>query len=65
MKLSVIGAGSFGTAMAVAAARAGNEVVLWAHDPEVAETIRETGTNADYLAGQQLSERIHATNDLE
>ena len=65
MKISVIGAGSFGTAMAVAAARAGNEVVLWAHDPEVAETIRETGTNSDYLAGMQLSERIHATSDLE
>lgn len=65
MRISVIGAGSFGTAMAVAAARAGNEVVLWAHDPDVAATIRETGANPDYLAGMPLSERIHATNDLE
>jgi glycerol-3-phosphate dehydrogenase (NAD(P)+) len=61
----VIGAGSFGTAMAISAARAGNEVVLWAHDPDVVATIRETGANADYLAGVSLSERIHATNDLE
>jgi glycerol-3-phosphate dehydrogenase (NAD(P)+) len=65
MRISVIGAGSFGTAMAIAAARAGNEVVLWAHDPDVAATIRETGANQDYLAGMPLSERIHATNDLE
>lgn len=65
MRISVIGAGSFGTAMAVAAARAGNEVVLWAHDPDVAATIRETGANPDYLAGMPLSERIRATNDLE
>jgi glycerol-3-phosphate dehydrogenase (NAD(P)+) len=65
MRISVIGAGSFGTAMAIAAARAGNEVVLWAHDPDVAATIRETGANPDYLAGMPLSERIHATNDLE
>lgn len=64
MKISVIGAGAFGTAMAIAAARAGNEVVLWAHDPDVAATIRETGANPDYLAGMPLSDRIHATNDL-
>jgi len=64
MRISVIGAGAFGTAMAIAAARAGNEVVLWAHDPDVAATIRETGANPDYLAGMSLSDRIHATNDL-
>ena len=64
MKLSIIGAGSFGTAMAIAAARAGNDVVLWAHDPEVAAAINDTGTNADYLAGMPLTERVRATNDL-
>lgn len=64
MKISVIGAGAFGTAMAVAAARADNDVMLWAHDAEVAETIRETGANPDYLAGVKLGGRIHATNDL-
>ncbi|HYC58915.1 MAG TPA: NAD(P)H-dependent glycerol-3-phosphate dehydrogenase [Thermoanaerobaculia bacterium] len=64
MKISIIGAGSFGTAMAIAAARAGNDVLLWAHDPDVAAAIRETGSNDDYLAGQKLSDRIHATNDL-
>lgn len=65
MKITVIGAGAFGTAMAVTAARAGNDVVLWAHDPEVAEEIRRTGENADYLRGQKLGERVHATSDLE
>ncbi len=65
MRISIIGAGSFGTAMAIAATRAGNEVVMWAHDPDVAATIRETGANPDYLAGMPLSERVHATSDLE
>ncbi len=64
MRISIIGAGSFGTAMAIAAARAGNEVVMWAHDPDVAATIRETGANPDYLAGMPLGDRIHATSDL-
>ena len=64
MKISVIGAGAFGTAMAVAAERAGNEVVLWAHDPSVARTIAETGENPDYLRGVKLGANIHPTNDL-
>lgn len=64
MKISVIGAGAFGTAMAMAAARAGNEVVLWAHDPEVAGTIAQTGSNPDYLPGVSLGAGIRATCDL-
>jgi glycerol-3-phosphate dehydrogenase (NAD(P)+) len=64
MKISVIGAGAFGTAMAVAAHRAGNEVVLWAHDAAVAQTIAETGENPDYLRGVKLGDGIRATNDL-
>lgn len=64
MKISVIGAGAFGTAMAVTAARAGNDIVLWAHDPEVAATIRDTGENPDYLRGVHFGDRVRATNDL-
>jgi glycerol-3-phosphate dehydrogenase (NAD(P)+) len=63
-KISIIGAGAFGTAMAVTAARAGNEVVLWAHDPDVAVAMRETGVNADYLKNVPLAEGIRPTNDL-
>lgn len=64
MKISIIGAGAFGTAMAVAAARAGNEVLVWAHDREVANTINTTRRNPDYLAGITLDDSIRATNDL-
>lgn len=64
MRIAIVGAGSFGTAMAVAASRAGNDVLLWAHDPDVAETIRDTGANPDYLEGVPLGGRIAATNDL-
>lgn len=64
MKISIIGAGAFGTAMAVTAARAGNEVVLWAHDPGVARAIRETGENPDYLGGLALGPHVRPTSDL-
>jgi glycerol-3-phosphate dehydrogenase (NAD(P)+) len=65
MKISVIGAGSFGTAMAVVAARCGNDVLLWAHDPKVAETLRETRSNAVYLPTATLDERVRVTSDIE
>ena len=64
MKISIIGAGAFGTAMAATAARAGNEVLMWAHDPEVAEGIRTTGLNPNYLAGVKLGEGVRATSDI-
>jgi glycerol-3-phosphate dehydrogenase (NAD(P)+) len=64
MKLTVIGAGSFGTATAIVAARNGNEVALWAHDPKVAAAIRDTRENSYYLAGASIPDSVHATSDL-
>lgn len=64
MKISIIGAGAFGSAMAVAASRGGNDVLLWAHDAAVAATIRETHTNPLYLPNQTFAANVSATNDL-
>ena len=64
MKIAIIGAGAFGTAMAISAGRAGNDVLLWAHDPEVAQAIRDTGENPDYLGGHPLGPRVQVTSDL-
>jgi len=63
VKISVIGAGSFGTAMAVVAARGENEVMLWAHDPRVAEGM-QSGANSFYLPTIALPANVHPTNDL-
>ena len=65
MKISVIGAGSFGTAMAVMAMRCGNEVMLWAHDPKVAEALQTTRTNPSYLRDVQIGDSVHVTNEFE
>ncbi|HEY8182142.1 MAG TPA: NAD(P)H-dependent glycerol-3-phosphate dehydrogenase [Thermoanaerobaculia bacterium] len=64
MKLSIIGAGTFGTAMAMIASRCGNDVLLWAHDPHVVEGITKTGRNPSYLAGLPLDPKIRATHSL-
>ena len=65
MKIGVVGAGSFGTAMAIVAARCGNDVMLWAHDPKVAEGMRSTGANPFYLPNIQLPPSLTPTNRLE
>ncbi len=63
-RLAVIGAGAWGTALAIAAARAGRDVTLWAREPEVAEAIAATGENPLYLPGRPIPGQIKATSDM-
>lgn len=64
IKVGVIGAGAWGTALAEVAARAGLEPTLWAHEPAVAQTLAETRQNPLYLPGVRLSDAIRPTADL-
>lgn len=64
MRISIIGAGSFGTAVAVISARCGNEIVLWAHDPNVAAEISRTRHNPIYLPTIELDRSVRATSSL-
>ena len=63
-RIGVIGAGAWGTALALAARRAGREVVLWARDPELAREIETRHENPRYLPGVPLDPEIRATADL-
>ena len=60
--LGVLGAGAWGTALALVAARQG-PVTLWSHEPETAATIAQTGVNARFLPDISLP-GITATADL-
>lgn len=64
MKISIIGAGSWGSALAEQASRCGHEVMLWAHDPRVAEAIGQTRSNPFYLPGAKFSSLVQVTNSL-
>lgn len=63
-KVGVIGAGAWGTALACAARRAGNDVLLQAYEPEVAEAINRTHSNPTYLPNTNLDPNIRATSEL-
>ena len=63
-RIAIIGAGSWGTALALIAARAGNEVRLWARGDEVASLLRTKRENIIYLPGFPFPENIAPTSDL-
>lgn len=65
MKISIIGAGSWGTALALAAHNAGNDVVLWSKNIDVCTSINEHNENKIYLQGVPLSPEIKATANLQ
>lgn len=62
--IGVVGAGSWGTALAKMLAEAGHAVVLWAHNPDVAREIRDRHENPVYLPGFELPASLGATSDL-
>lgn len=64
MRIGVIGAGAWGTALAQVAAAGGEEVLLWAFEPEVVESINGTHENSAYLPGVTLNRAIRATADM-
>jgi glycerol-3-phosphate dehydrogenase (NAD(P)+) len=63
LKVSVLGAGSWGTTVAALVAR-NAPTLLWARNPEVAREIHEERRNHRYLGDAALSPRLRATADL-
>jgi len=64
-RIAVLGAGSWGTALAIALARRpGNRVVLWGRDAAQITAIRESRENVGFLPGVPLPEAIHPSADL-
>ncbi len=64
MKISVIGAGSWGTALASVVAKKGNSVKLYARDKKQVSEINAKHINEKYLKGILLPENIEASEDL-
>ena len=63
-KLSILGAGAWGTALAMVARRAGLAVLIQARELAVVRNINYDHENKLFLSGYPLDPLIHATNDL-
>lgn len=61
--IAVIGAGSWGTALATLLAGKGHIVRLWAYESAVADSVNEWHENSMYLPGVRLSPNVTATTD--
>lgn len=63
--LAILGAGSWGTALAIALASRFQRIALWARDPAQAERLTAERQNAKYLAGFTLPDVVTPTADLD
>jgi glycerol-3-phosphate dehydrogenase (NAD(P)+) len=64
-RIGILGAGAWGTGLAMVSRRAGREAVLWAFEPELAAEINLIHENRLYLPGIELDPAIRATAQLE
>ena len=64
-RTAVIGAGSWGTALANHLAECGHAVTLWARDAQLAYRLESERENAPYLPGVKLRPQVTPTNDVE
>jgi len=62
-KIGVMGAGAWGTALAQVLSEGQDELLLWAREPEVVDSINGQHENTAFLAGHKLRENIRATSD--
>jgi len=63
-RCAIVGAGAWGTALADLLARNGHDVVLWARETDVAESVNAHHENARFLAGHRLAPSLRATSSV-
>ncbi|GKX50834.1 NAD(P)H-dependent glycerol-3-phosphate dehydrogenase [Budvicia aquatica] len=63
--MTVIGAGSYGTALAITLARNGHSVVLWGHDPKHINTLQQDRKNQAFLPDVTFPDNLQLQTDLQ
>ncbi|MFR9068895.1 MAG: NAD(P)H-dependent glycerol-3-phosphate dehydrogenase [Paraclostridium sp.] len=64
-KICVLGAGSWGTALALVVAKKGYNVSMWTLSEDQCQKVNSTRENVDYLPGVNIPKNIHITTDLK
>jgi glycerol-3-phosphate dehydrogenase (NAD(P)+) len=65
MRCAVVGAGAWGTALADLLARNGHDVILWAYEPDVVDTINQKHENVRFLGSYALAPKLRAVGSLD
>lgn len=63
--ITILGAGSWGTALAILLAKNGHRVLLWGRSKEKMNTMQQAGENSFFLPGIAFPESLNVTSDLE
>jgi len=64
-RITILGAGAWGTALAISLARrSGHEIRLWSHSAALADQIHDTGTNEQFLPGSIVPMDVSVTSDI-
>src|SRR5688572_20567702 len=63
-RIAVIGAGSWGTALGIIAARAGHDVKFWSRNPAVVNSLNDDRVNSIYLPDTEIPEGVVASADI-
>ncbi|MDP2806585.1 MAG: glycerol-3-phosphate dehydrogenase, partial [bacterium] len=62
--ITILGAGNWGTTLAVILAEQGHKVRLWEYLPKVAEEIQQTRQNRQFLPGITIPDGVKVSSDL-
>ncbi|MFZ1217731.1 MAG: NAD(P)H-dependent glycerol-3-phosphate dehydrogenase, partial [Chthoniobacterales bacterium] len=63
-RTAIIGAGGWGTALAILWSKRGNDIILWGNDAGRVAKLRQSRENADYLPGVKVPESVRVTSDI-
>ncbi len=63
--IAVLGAGSYGTALAVSLARNGHRTLVWGHEADHMQRLQDAGENSEFLPGVKFPELLSAEQNLE
>ena len=65
VRISVLGGGAWGTALALHCGRKGHDVLVWAREQEVVDSINNEHENTIFFKGHTLSPNVKASTDIE
>ena len=65
MKIAILGAGSWGTALGILLSSKQNDVYMWTRDEKTAKLLNESRRNEEYLPQAELNDNMYFSEDIK